>query len=316
MRIWHSAIANRMGQRTGSSRCPGYMSGASLAMTLALTLAACGEEGGGRVAPGSTEPSPASTYPAEQLFEGTGLVLDGEKKTILCLGGAEDSAPPQCGGPRLRGWSWEGLDYDESAGTKWGTFTVTGTYVDGVFTLKADPEVPEPYVERGDAITAPCSEPSDGWNIPDPARTEEGDLQAAIRAAEEEKDFAGAWIDYIVEPQIEQEGQVQGKNIILVLSFTGDPERHEDEARVHWGGPLCIWVHDRTEADLGRIQAELGSGWPEEMGIETTWSDRDITVGTVSIGVIVGTPAFEAEVVERYGMDTVRVVPALRPIQD
>jgi hypothetical protein len=120
----------------------------------------------------------------------------------------------------------------------------------------------------------------------------------------------------MVEPQTEEEMQAHGENIILVLSFTGDPERHEDEARVHWGGPLCIWVHDRTEAELGRIQTELGGGWPEEMGIETTWSDRDVTIGTVSIGVIVSTPAFEAEVVERYGMDTVRVVPALRPIQD
>ncbi len=112
-----------------------------------------------------------------------------------------------------------------------------------------------------------------------------------------------------MEPRTEEEAQARGENIILVLSFTGDAERHEDEARLHWGGALCIWVHDRTEAELGRIQAELSSGWPEEMGIETTWSDRDITAGTVSIGVIVSTPAFEAEVAERYGVGAVRVCP-------
>ncbi len=45
---------------------------------------------------------------------------------------------------------------------------------------QADPEVPKPYVEEGDATTAPRPEPSGGWDILDPARTEEADLQAAI----------------------------------------------------------------------------------------------------------------------------------------
>lgn len=291
-----------------------------MAAMAAMVLIACGEppveQTGG---PRASEPSPLSSYPPDQLFEGTGIVKEEKgEEVVLCLGGAGDTAPPHCDGPKVRGWSWDGIEHDELAGHRWGTYTVTGTYVDGVFTPHGEPKIPEPYVDQdGDAITAPCPEPDGGWEIPDPDRTGEENIRAAIREAEAQPDSAGVWIDYIVEPTDEMEMAPYGENIILVLAFTGDAERHEAEAREHWGGALCIWLHERTNAELGRIQEDVSdSGWPEEMGIETTWSDRDITVGTVSIGVIVSTPAFEAEVAERYGEGVVRVFPALRPVED
>lgn len=292
-------------------------------MVLGLVLAvvasvSCGEEPRtSGAAPGRGERSPehVDDLPEDQIYEATGLVLDDGEKSILCVGGATDSAPPQCGGPELRGWSWKGLEFDESGGTRWGTFTVRGTYVDGVFTLKGEPVEPEPFEGDGTPIEAPCPEPEDGWSIPDPARTEERHRLAAIRQAEAQEDFAGAWIDYIVEPRDEQEMQPWGENIVLVLAFTGDLERHEVDAREHWGGALCVWVKDRTEKELGKIQRELSDGWPEEeFGIETTWSDRDITSGTVSLGLIVSTPGFEAEVERRYGAHTVVLRPALHPV--
>lgn len=282
-------------------------------LSLGLLAASCGEPAGTRSTPEGSPSETVAPLSDDQLYEGTGLVYEDPKGTILCLGGVNDSLPPQCGGPKLRGWSWKGLDYDEAAGARWGTYTVRGTYVDGVFTLEGEPQVPEPYDGDGDSIVAPCDEPAGGWEMPEPERTTEEDRMNAIRAAEAEPDSSGVWIDYIEQPMGEEEMQPWGTNIILVLAFTGEAERHEVEAREHWGGALCIWIMDRTEKELATIQRELGEGWPEEMGIETTWSDRDITMGIVHIGVIVSTPAFEAEVDERYG-DAVVVRPALHPV--
>ena len=288
---------------------------------VAILAAACGERStpspGSRSASSpSTDPLPQDPLPKDQLYEGTGLVLDAPgEKPILCLSGATDSSPPQCGGPELFRWSWAGLAFDESGGTKWGTFTVQGTYIDGVFTIKGEPLEPEPYAGGGDDIGVPCPVPVGGWAIPDPRRTGEEDRLAATRAAEDQPDHAGTWIDYIEQPTNEQEMQGWGENIVLVLAFTGDPERHEAEAREHWGGALCIWIMDRTNRELGRIQDDLSDEWTERFGVETTWSDRDVQLGTVQIGVIVNTPEFEAELERRYGKYAVEVRPALHPVE-
>ena len=287
-------------------------------MTLSLLGVACGQGPPERSDGQSAPPAPsASSLPKDQLYEGSGTVLDEAKGNgpVFCVGGIEESLPPQCGGPKIRGWDWSGLDFEEAGGTRWGSFTLRGTYIDGVFTMKGEPEEPEPYVDDGeDTITAPCPEPADGWEMPDPDRTSEEDRLAATSAAEAQPDYAGAWIDYITEPADEEEMQPWGENVVLVLAFTGDADRHEAEAREHWGGALCIWIHDRTNAELGAIQRGLGDPWIADMGIETTFSDRDITTGTVMVGVIVSTPEFEAELARRYGEGVVQVFPALRPV--
>jgi hypothetical protein len=258
--------------------------------------------------------SPPKALSDDQVYEGTGMVFEEAKRPRLCLGPTHDTLPP-CEGTDLRGWSWEGLDFDEVGDTRYGRYTIRGTYVDGVFTLTDEPEVPKPYEGDGDSITAPCDEPESGWEMPDPQRTTEDDRLAATRAAEDEPDFSGAWIDYIEEPTTEEEMQPWGPSIVLVLAFTGDAERHEVAAREHWGGALCVWVADRTEKELSDIQTDLSEGWIEDMGIETTWSSTDITVGVVEIGVILSTPEFEAELDRRYGEGVVVVFPALRPVE-
>lgn len=149
---------------------------------------------------------------------------------------------------------------------------------------------------------------------PRPGENEGRDRLAATQAAEAEPDFAGAWIDYIVEPTTEEEVQPYGENIVVVLAFTGDAKRHEAEAREHWGGALCIWTNGRTAAELSSIQRDLDDPWVAEMGIERTFSDQDITLGRVIWGVLVTTPEFEAELARRYGEGVVDVVPALHPV--
>jgi hypothetical protein len=292
------------------------------ALLVSISAAACAEgpaePRSGSAGSSSTDPLPKDPLPRDQLYEGAGLVIDAPgEKPILCLGSATDSAPPICEGPGtpLRRWSWDGLAFDESGGTRSGTFIVRGTYIDGVFTTKEEPREPEPYHGEGDDIVAPCPEPEGGWVVPDSERTREEDRLAATNAAEEQPDHAGTWIDYIVEPTDEQEMQPWGDNIVLVLAFTGDPERHEAEAREHWGGALCIWINDHTYRELRRIQRDFSDRWTKQFGVETTWSDVDVQVGTVQIGVIVSTPEFQAELERRYGKYAVDVFPALHPVE-
>lgn len=300
----------------------------SLLLAFALVAVSCGEPSqpsdpsAGKSASPTTvsEPTP---LPPDQLYEVTRLVLDEGKGPRLCLSGVNDSLPPHCEGPgpKVRGWDWASVEHEREGEVRWGEFTLRGTYRKGVFTLKGEPATPVPYDpdlydDEYDAIGVPCDEPGGGWPRPDPDMTSREDLLAAIRAAEDEPDSAGAWIDYLTEPTNVQEMQGAGENIVLVLAFTGDAERHESEARQHWGGGLCIWIHERTQRELGEIQSAMGDPWVKELGIETTWSDTDIVNGIVSIGVIVSTPEFEAELARRYGAGVVRVLPALRPVEE
>ncbi len=61
---------------------------------------------------------------------GQGTVLQaGEALPRFCLGGVQESYPPQCTGPELLGWDWDQVQQSERAsGVTWGTFAVTGTW--------------------------------------------------------------------------------------------------------------------------------------------------------------------------------------------
>jgi len=227
----------------------------------------------------------------------------------LCLGGVDDSLPPQCGGIPLEGWDWAAVeDEDVAQGARWGQFDVRGTYDGTTFTvLDAGPPVDEG--PRADPVEwTRCPEPEGGWVVVDPSRAGDADVQAASRAAEAEVDFAGVWVDTV------DEGPAAGATILNV-AFTGDLERHEAEIREVWGGPLCLQEHERSFAELRRIQRELGTeGVAAELGLQTTWSDIDVVDNTVVLGVVVGGADAEATLAERYGEGTVELFPALVPV--
>jgi hypothetical protein len=152
----------------------------------------------------------------------------------------------------------------------------------------------------------PCDEPAGGWVSPDPARTTDDDRVAAMRVAEDAPDSAGFWID---------EGGGEGGVTVIVAAFTGDPAAHEADLRAAWGGPICLVRHDRTQAELSRIQRELSDpAVAEQLGIETTWSATDVLENHVEQGVIVATDEARAAVVARYGEGAVELVPALVPV--
>jgi len=100
-----------------------------------LALSACATAPGGSPAPtstGFTDTDPLGAVrpaPPDGRVIGAGMVIDVAGDAKLCLGAVAESAPPQCEGVPLDGWSWSGLDGAEVSGdTAWGGYAVYGTY--------------------------------------------------------------------------------------------------------------------------------------------------------------------------------------------
>ncbi|WP_139175619.1 hypothetical protein [Nocardioides lianchengensis] len=111
------------------------------ALLLTLTgLTACGSDGDDTVAdPGASggSTSDASAVPSEAPLP-AGAVRTANLATVmdtgtpeLCLGPVAESYPPQCGGPAITNWDWttHGQEmFEEQDGTRWGTYSVTGSW--------------------------------------------------------------------------------------------------------------------------------------------------------------------------------------------
>ncbi|HJV03927.1 MAG TPA: hypothetical protein VJ868_01570 [Actinomycetota bacterium] len=289
-----------------------------LVLAVAVTmLAGCGGLGptdpGGQ---GTPQPAGARSDP-EQRYEWSGVILESpEHGPMLCLGMLLDSLPPQCGDVPLTAWDWGTVDGEERlAGTIWGEYRVIGTYDGSSFrVLEVGPPDPPPAPDPADPVDTPCSEPPGGWEADDPGRTSEADRQRATRAASSEPDFAGLWIDHVGDPAPEDtEADPTSAEIILNVAFTEDIPRHESDLRALWGGPLCVVQHARTEAELRSIQRDLPGGL-SDLGLTVLWTDVDIVDNVVEVGVVAIDPQTREALDDRYGPDTLRAVPALRPL--
>lgn len=274
-----------------------------LLVAIPLVAAACADR------PIDAEGPSGGFEPTRYQVDGT-VLESAEHGPELCVGGIADSLPPQCSGLPIPNWEWAEVAGEESlSGTTWGDFNLVGTYDGETFrVLDVGTYRPRPS-ERRD-FTPPCPEPSGGWAVLDPSRVSDADLQALMRASEGEPDSAGFWIDYIEEPT---ESTSSG-NVIAIAAFTGDLERHETELRGIWGGALCVAQHDRTEAELRRIQRELSGEVGRELGLEVTWSSGSVVDNRVEVGVVVAGPEAVAAVEERYGLGVVLLVPELEPV--
>lgn len=102
---------------------------------------------------------------------------------------------------------------------------------------------------------------------------------------------------------------------MLTVAFTDDPEAHEAEVRALWGGPLCLVRHERSYAELSRIQRELHDGAGRALGLQVLSSSVGEVANAVEISVVTIDDPQRAALDERYGQGAVIVRPVLRPVR-
>ncbi|MDJ0953273.1 MAG: hypothetical protein QNJ81_06300 [Acidimicrobiia bacterium] len=152
------------------------------------------------------------------LVEFHTTVIDPGSGPELCLGGVEDSLPPQCGGPvalslDMDGWS------EEAQGVRWGDRSVLVTWppVDGAVEVISQAEYDPPQ------IVYPPGEL--------PAACVGADLRAGVEAIHTYRESLGP-----------ADGDVYLSNDgTLVLQVVGDPEPHR-EALAEMGGACVVGV--------------------------------------------------------------------------
>jgi hypothetical protein len=291
---------------------------AAAAVPLALVLGACGEQAEPDSAGTSVSPSAS---PKETGSGGEGLVPDGYDGRFRFVGTVLESPdhgpqlchflrtslPPQCGGPDVVGWTWDGLEAESVNGTTWGSFEVVGTW-DGTRLHLSQPArdgegsaQPGPAEEMPDFST-PCAPPEGGWRPVDPDRTTTETFERTAELAATLPGFAGFWID---QPP---GGSNDPTRMVLNARFTERLEANEQALRKVWGGALCVSTAAHTQAELNRVQETLA----ELPGLAA--SGQDVVGGVVDAQVWVATERQQGDLDERFGAGVVRLRGLLRPI--
>lgn len=273
-------------------------------------LSACGDE----TAPGTT------SVGGDQRYTATATVLESpDHGPQLCLGGVNESLPPQCGGLDITNWEWSDVDSESASGTTWGTYTVVGTYDGTAFTLTdpAQPPSSVPNTEPPSDFGTPCAAPDGGWAVVDEATATDDAMNAAIGYANEQSDFAGVWLDQSINEELAEasDDEIEGiandpTRLVLNVAFTGNTEQHEAALREIWGGALCVVQADHTEDDLRAIQQELHEEYDGLLG-----SGVDTQAGRVTVSVIADDGSLQAELDDRYGEGVIVVSSALQPVE-
>jgi hypothetical protein len=270
------------------------------AVVLSVFVVACGDDGGSTTAADGTV---APSDPTRRLQAEVTVLESPEHGPQLCLGGVEDSLPPQCGGPDVLGWSWEDVPWrDTAAGTTWADVHVVGTYDGTTFTLTETPTEAVALGSPGPApdFTAPCPEPDGGWAVRDPARISAADEQAMWEHANAQPDIAASWID---------QQSVAGQTIVVV-AFTGDVERHRADLESRWGGLLCVTQMAHPRAELRDVQHRATAD--DDLGVLGSWVDE--MRNRVVLFVTVADERVLQLVHDRYG-ELVEVEGALQPVE-
>ena len=126
---------------------------ATIGLLLTVVLSGCGREDDRAARLGverdrataatGSDAAPAVVPAAPGLVFSRGLVTVIDRDTTtegqkVCLGPVRESAPPQCDGPSIEGWSWtDRPGFEHRAGIRWGLYTVSGRWDGTVLTVRS-----------------------------------------------------------------------------------------------------------------------------------------------------------------------------------
>lgn len=179
---------------------------APVAALLALGACGAGEDGSDRPGGDAEQSAPEAT-----VYQGALTVIENEGHGPQLAGVVAQSYPPQGGGLDVAGWDWETVEHEAAAGTRWGSYVVTGTFDGESFELTEEP-IPTGEVDMDDYPHLEYTEPE----TPDPSeKLSESDLEgivedlaerfpAAVNSGWPDVEHGVARIDaLLVTPQIE-----------------------------------------------------------------------------------------------------------------
>lgn len=264
------------------------------------------------VAPAAAAPvgPPELVVSPPRRVHANGLLIEiGGHGPRLCLGGWEESLPPQCGDIPVVGLDWAKFEGEtRTDDTVWGEFHVVGDFDGKVFTLTEPPGPPRPPPPADETI--PCSPPGGRWERPNLKLATFDQVYATDAAARGLPGYAGLWMRDL-QPQV---GDVQDMTkVVLIVAFTGDAASHAAALREHWGGALCLVQRTRTAGQLERIKDQADE-FVGTLGLASKSSDYDETTGLVRVGVMYADATHQAKIDERYGAGVVVLESLLRPV--
>jgi hypothetical protein len=229
----------------------------------------------------------------------------------LCSAVAE-SYPPQCGGPDIVGWDWSVAKHQSAHGTTWGTYSVVGTFEDGVFTLTEPPGEPLPSPPNEPDPVSACPEPPGGWQVLDPSKATPDDMERAISTAHRLEGNGGGWIGWLIpDDEITEQTSQDPDNFVINVAVSVASRSPVVSIREVWGGNLCVAKAEHTARELNEMASQIAGDVADAQSIWT--DDRE---GWVGITVWVATEDLWARLAAEYGADSIRLDGILQPIDE
>mgnify|MGYP000653295862 CR=1 FL=1 len=187
-----------------------------------------------------------------------GLLIEiGGHGPRLCLGGWEESLPPQCGDIPVVGLDWAKLEGEtRTDDTVWGEFHVVGDFDGKVFTLTEPPGPPRPPPPADETI--PCSPPGGRWERPNLKLATFDQVYATDAAARGLPGYAGLWMRDL-QPQV---GDVQDMTkVVLIVAFTGDAASHAAALRDDLAAmpPMRLAEVEKAQREVVEFALKLSS---------------------------------------------------------
>lgn len=217
--------------------------------------------------------------------------------------------PPQCGGPDIVGWSWDDVRHESVGGTRWGEYSVVGTW-DGERLTLTEPPGPARWSSGPERDPLPCPVPDGGWVPPDPGTATQEALDRAIGLARSSEGFAGLWIDQgLPSAQLTEANANDPGRLVLVVASTGDLAALEADLRDVWGGSLCVAPAGRSLAELRPALRAVG----ELPGVVS--SGYDEVRHRVEVTVVVATEQLQRDLDAEFGAGAVALSGVLVPVR-